>query len=120
MHRGRGAERRSSSAQTVRLSDGFSEPSTPSLMLISLWHALLAFLAKFSADTRFVVAVVGSKGGTLKSVTVAALAHVLAEAGFDVVVGDLEPQGSLTLRCGHARLSRPVGMHPVVLQYVLP
>jgi chromosome partitioning protein len=89
-------------------------------MLISLLHALLALLARFPGATRFVVAVVGSKGGTLKSVTVATLAHVLAEAGFDVVIGDLDPQGSLTRRCRHARLPHPVGVDPVALQYVLP
>lgn len=89
-------------------------------MLISLLHALLALLARFTGATRFVVAVVGSKGGTLKSMSVASLAHVLAEAGFDVVIGDLDPQGSLTLRCGHARLRRPAGGDPVTLQYLLP
>lgn len=89
-------------------------------MLISLLHAVLRFLSSFTSATRFIVAIVGSKGGTLKSVTAATLAHVLAEAGFDVVIGDLDPQGSLTLRCGLARLPQPVGVEPVALQYVLP
>ena len=89
-------------------------------MLISLLHSLLALLARFTGATRFVVAVVGSKGGTLKSVTTATLAHVLAEAGCDVVIGDLDPQGSLTLRCGHARTPDPGGVDPIALQYVLP
>lgn len=92
-------------------------------MLTSLLHALvtlLAFIVRVAGAARFVVAVVGSKGGTLKSVTVATLAHVLAEAGFDVVIGDLDPQGSLTLRCGLARLPQPVGVDPVALQYVVP
>lgn len=92
-------------------------------MLTSLLHALVALLAFFDRVTgaaHFVIAVVGSKGGTLKSVTVATLAHVLAEAGFDVVIGDLDPQGSLTRRCGLARLPKPVGVDPVALQYVVP
>lgn len=60
-------------------------------------------------------AIVGAKGGTTKTSTVAALGHLYAAAGSDVVMIDLDPQASLTRRHGLARVADPLQATPVVL-----
>lgn len=54
-----------------------------------------------------VLAVVGAKGGTLKTSSVVALGHLAARAGLRVVMVDADPQGDLTRRSGYARVADP-------------
>jgi chromosome partitioning protein len=67
-----------------------------------------------------VVVMVGSKGGTLKTAGTCALGHVFAERGYHSVLVDLDPQGSLTLRSGHARESDPFSAAPRRISYAVP
>lgn len=62
-----------------------------------------------------VCAVVGAKGGTTKTATVAALGEVLSSLGLSVVLVDCDPQGSLTRRTGYARVPAPLQADPVSL-----
>ncbi|HEX8696981.1 MAG TPA: ParA family protein [Longimicrobium sp.] len=64
-----------------------------------------------------ILAFVGAKGGTLKTASVAAVSHLLAEAGARVVMVDFDPQADLTSRSGFARLSEPLGADPVQVRY---
>lgn len=65
-------------------------------------------------------AMVGAKGGTTKSASTASTAFVLAERGCRVVLVDLDPQATLTKRCGFARPNEPLLDVPVPVQYLLP
>lgn len=61
------------------------------------------------------ISIVGAKGGTAKSSTAHALAHVFAAAGLDVVLVDADPQGSLTRRLGLERATNPLATDPLAI-----
>jgi chromosome partitioning protein len=63
------------------------------------------------------LAIIGAKGGTLKTASVAALAHVLAKTGLRIVMVDLDPQGDLTTRSNFSRVADPLTAEPVTVQY---
>ena len=63
------------------------------------------------------VSFIGAKGGTLKTASAAAVAHVLAKAGLRVVMIDLDPQGDLTTRSNFSRVADPLTAEPVVVRY---
>ena len=67
-----------------------------------------------------VIALVGSKGGSTKTSATATLTHVYAERGYHCVMVDLDPQGTLTLRCGERRVANPLVEPPVTIEYVVP
>jgi chromosome partitioning protein len=60
---------------------------------------------------------VGAKGGTLKTASVAAVAHLAAKAGLRVVMVDGDPQADLTSRSGFARVADPLTAELVPVQY---
>jgi chromosome partitioning protein len=60
---------------------------------------------------------IGAKGGTLKTASAAAVAHVIAKAGIRVVMVDLDPQGDLTTRSNFGRVADPLTAEPIVVQY---
>lgn len=59
------------------------------------------------------VSFVGAKGGTLKSASAAAVAHVIAASGIRVMLLDGDPQADLTRRSGFARVAHPLEADPV-------
>lgn len=59
------------------------------------------------------VSFVGAKGGTLKSASAAAVAHVVAATGIRVMLLDGDPQADLTRRSNFARVARPLEAEPV-------
>lgn len=61
------------------------------------------------------IAIVGAKGGTAKSSSAAALGHLYAAAGLDVLLVDADPQGSLTRRFALRRAATPLAAPPVAL-----
>lgn len=61
------------------------------------------------------ISVVGAKGGTAKSATAHALAHVLAASGLDITIVDADPQGSLTRRLGLNRAADPLTTDPATV-----
>lgn len=63
------------------------------------------------------LAFIGAKGGTLKTASVAAVAHVVAKAGVSVVMVDSDPQADLTSRSGFGRVADPLSADPVRVQY---
>ena len=63
------------------------------------------------------VSFIGAKGGTLKTASAAAVAHVLAKAGLHVVMVDLDPQGDLTTRSSFTRVADPLTADPVPVHY---
>lgn len=63
------------------------------------------------------VAFIGAKGGTLKTASTAAVAHVLAKTGLRVVMVDLDPQGDLTTRSNFTRVADPLSAAPVQVHY---
>lgn len=63
------------------------------------------------------VAFVGAKGGTLKTASVAAVAHVIAKAGVRVLMVDGDPQADLTSRSGFSRVKEPLSADPVRVEY---
>jgi chromosome partitioning protein len=64
-----------------------------------------------------IISVVGAKGGTLKTASVAALAHLLAARGERVLMVDADPQADLTSRSGHARVSDPLDAPAVEVRF---
>jgi chromosome partitioning protein len=64
-----------------------------------------------------VVAFIGAKGGTLKTASVASVAHILARSGLRVVMVDGDPQADLTSRSGFARVADPGTAELVRVQY---
>lgn len=64
-----------------------------------------------------IVAFIGAKGGTLKTASVAAVAHVIAKADLRVVMVDGDPQADLTSRSGFSRVKEPLTADPVPVQY---
>lgn len=64
-----------------------------------------------------VLSFIGAKGGTLKTASTAAVAHVLAQAGLRVVMVDLDPQGDLTSRSSFSRVADPLTAEPVLVRY---
>lgn len=64
-----------------------------------------------------IVSFIGAKGGTLKTASVAAVAHVLAAAHLRVVMVDLDPQGDLTTRSKFSRVVDPLAADPVHVQF---
>lgn len=64
-----------------------------------------------------ILSFIGAKGGTLKTASVAAVAHVIAKAGLRVVMVDGDPQADLTSRSGFARVADPLAAEPVRVQY---
>ncbi len=64
-----------------------------------------------------VLALIGAKGGTLKTTTVASLGHLLALQGLRVLMIDGDPQGDLTTRSGLQRVADPVSSPPVRITY---
>ncbi len=64
-----------------------------------------------------ILSFIGAKGGTLKTASVAAVAHVIAKAGLRVAMVDGDPQADLTSRSGFARVADPLGADPVQVQY---
>jgi chromosome partitioning protein len=63
------------------------------------------------------LAFIGAKGGTLKTASVAAVAHVLAKTGLKIVMVDLDPQGDLTTRSNFTRVADPLAAAPVQVHY---
>lgn len=63
------------------------------------------------------IAFVGAKGGTLKTASVAAVSHVIAQAGLRVTMLDADPQADLTSRSGFSRVADPLVADPVRVQY---
>lgn len=66
------------------------------------------------------ICLVGAKGGTLKTASVAAIAHLGAKAGLSVLMVDADPQADLTSRSGHARVTDPLSEEPVEVSYADP
>lgn len=64
-----------------------------------------------------VLSFIGAKGGTLKTASAAAVAHVLSKTGLRVVMVDLDPQGDLTTRSAFSRVADPLTADPVVVRY---
>lgn len=64
-----------------------------------------------------ILSFIGAKGGTLKTASVAAVAHVIAKAGLRVVMVDGDTQADLTSRSGFARVADPLAADPVSVQY---
>jgi len=64
-----------------------------------------------------IVAFIGAKGGTLKTASVAATAHILARSGLRVVMVDGDPQADLTSRSGFSRVADPGAAELVRVQY---
>lgn len=67
-----------------------------------------------------VLAVANQKGGVAKTTTVASLGAAIQEKGKQVLVVDLDPQGSLTFSLGHDPDKLPVSIHEVLLGEVEP
>lgn len=63
------------------------------------------------------LSLIGAKGGTLKTASVAAIAHVMAKTGLRIVMADLDPQGDLTTRSGLTRVANPLEAEPVRVGY---
>jgi chromosome partitioning protein len=64
-----------------------------------------------------ILSFIGAKGGTLKTASVAAVAHVIAKAGLRVAMVDGDPQADLTSRSGFSRVADPLAADPVRVQY---
>lgn len=64
-----------------------------------------------------ILSFIGAKGGTLKTASAAAVAHVLAKTGLRVVMVDLDPQGDLTTRSNFSRVADPLTAEPVAVRY---
>lgn len=63
------------------------------------------------------LSLIGAKGGTLKTTSVASLGHLLALRGLRVLLIDGDPQGDLTARCGFQRVSDPLAAPAVRVAY---
>lgn len=59
------------------------------------------------------ISLVGAKGGTLKTASVAAIAHLCAKGGRSVMMVDVDPQADLTSRSGYPRVADPFCEDPV-------
>ena len=59
-----------------------------------------------------IISLIGAKGGTLKTSTVASICHLFAVAGLNVTLLDADPQGTLTRRCGLKRSEYPLSADP--------
>jgi chromosome partitioning protein len=64
-----------------------------------------------------VLSLVGAKGGTLKTASVASIAHKAAQAGLCVDMVDADPQADLTSRSGFDRVFDPLSAPPVAVSY---
>lgn len=64
-----------------------------------------------------VLSLVGAKGGTLKTSSVSAIAHVAARGGLRVVMVDADPQADLTSRSGYARVAEPLAAESVPVTF---
>lgn len=64
-----------------------------------------------------ILALIGAKGGTLKTTSVASLGHVLALRRLRVLLVDGDPQGDLTTRSGFQRVPDPLSAPPVRVSY---
>ena len=64
-----------------------------------------------------VLSLVGAKGGTLKTSSVAAIAHLAAKGGLHVVMIDADPQADLTSRSGYSRVAEPLAADPVPVSF---
>ena len=64
-----------------------------------------------------ILALIGAKGGTLKTASAAAVAHVVAKTGLRVVMIDLDPQGDLTTRSNFTRVADPLSAPPVQVHF---
>lgn len=64
-----------------------------------------------------VISLVGAKGGTLKTASSAAIAHLLAQTDNRVLMIDADPQGDLTKRSGFNRVAEPLRAEPVPVVY---
>jgi chromosome partitioning protein len=64
-----------------------------------------------------VLSLVGAKGGTLKTSSVTAIAHLAAKGGLRVVMVDADPQADLTSRSGYARVAEPLLADPVPVTF---
>jgi chromosome partitioning protein len=60
-----------------------------------------------------VLSLVGAKGGTLKTSSVTAIAHLAANGGLNVIMIDADPQADLTSRSGFNRVAEPLAADPV-------
>jgi chromosome partitioning protein len=67
-----------------------------------------------------VLAVANQKGGVAKTTTVASLGAAMTELGKQVLLVDLDPQGSLTFSLGQDPDKLPVSIHEVLLGEVEP
>jgi chromosome partitioning protein len=63
-----------------------------------------------------ILAFIGAKGGTLKTASAAAVAHVCAGVA-RVVMIDLDPQADLTSRSNFSRVADPLGADPVKVRF---
>jgi chromosome partitioning protein len=63
------------------------------------------------------LSLIGAKGGTLKTTSVASLGHLLAVQGLKVLLIDGDPQGDLTARSGFQRVADPIAAPPVRVGY---
>ncbi|HEX8213805.1 MAG TPA: ParA family protein [Longimicrobium sp.] len=64
-----------------------------------------------------VLSLVGAKGGTLKTSSVTAIAHLAAKGGLYVVMVDADPQADLTSRSGFSRVAEPLAADPVAVTF---
>jgi len=60
---------------------------------------------------------IGAKGGTLKTTSVASLGHLMALRNLRVLLIDGDPQGDLTTRSGFQRVSDPILAPTVRVEY---
>lgn len=63
------------------------------------------------------LSLIGAKGGTLKTTSVASLGHIFAVRGLRVLLIDGDPQGDLTTRSGFRRVAEPLTSPPVQISY---
>ena len=63
------------------------------------------------------LSLIGAKGGTLKTTSVASLGHLFAVRGLKVLLIDGDPQGDLTTRSGFQRVADPMTSPPVRVPY---
>jgi chromosome partitioning protein len=64
-----------------------------------------------------IVSFIGAKGGTLKTASTAAVAHIMARSGYRTVMIDLDPQGDLTTRSNFSRVADPFSAEPVAVRF---
>lgn len=87
-----------------------------SMVLSAYRTAALAFVLT-AGSMKNIVSFIGAKGGTLKTASAAAVAHVLARSGYRTIMIDLDPQGDLTTRSNFSRVVDPLTAEPVAVRF---